>query len=269
MKQWQGILCLICWGLMLSMLAHESLADESCSKEVVCVEAVNKENGIDFFVKNLQAAEITITIEFPEFENLTAQVSFPYTGTYAGLKTTNAFTLTFRDSEAAWNYRYVYAWVWGTPQATHDNAYVYSLPYASGQTYAVVPGVNPVPEDFGDFQDLWAWAMPAGTPVHATRSGIVVGVNNAKPLKNLMIKHADGTLGQYFYLQAQVQVGQHVEVGQLLGASGNAGDAAPPHLLFFVHKALDGKHGQSFPLRFLTREGIGVALEEGQAYTAF
>jgi len=282
MKKLKETLFLFILNLVVITPFQKSFAGQACSKDVVCVDAVQKENTIAFSVKNLQTAEITITFEFEEFEKLTATMSFPYTATYPGLKTTNAFTLAISDPQA-WKYKYTYYWVWGTLQAKHDDSYMYSLPYASGQSYVVIRGSNANSSTSGDEQYAIEWAMPEGSPVHAARSGTVVGVKDTNTTGGsgeeyrdytnyIMIKHADGTIGEYDHLQAhgaKIQVGHHVQVGQLIGLSGNTGDSSAPNLWFVVYKPLDGKRLQSFPIRFLTREGLAVILEQGESYTAF
>ena len=167
--------------------------------------------------------------------------------------------------------------------AVHDDAYAYRLPYKAGATYKVIQGFNGTFSHFGEQAFAIDWAMPAGTPVLAAREGLVVDVKDANNVGGpgeefeeyanyVRIKHADGTIGEYDHFQvngAKVQVGQQVKAGDLIGLSGNTGRSTQPHLHFWVFKAVDGEHRESFPIHFKTRPATATILEQGQAYTAF
>ena len=102
-------------------------------------------------------------------------------------------------------------------------------------------------------------AMPVGTPIVAARAGTVVRVRNGQagrlpdPAGNhVRVEHADGTHSAYLHLRrgsVRVKPGQRVEVGTLLGESGNTGRSTGPHLHFVVQKAYGGVM-RSIPFRF-------------------
>jgi murein DD-endopeptidase MepM/ murein hydrolase activator NlpD len=120
-----------------------------------------------------------------------------------------------------------------------------------------------------------------GSPVLAARDGLVVLTRDGfdpgapdpafKKRANLVfIRHSDGTLGEYVHLlkgTVGVRPGQTVQAGQLLARSGNSGYTRGPHLHFMVFRAKDSKTRESLPIRFVTKQGSGVFLQEGQAYT--
>lgn len=256
--------------------------EKDCFDDVACVTPVWRGNQFEFLVENRQATNLTITFT-AELENMTANVEFPYTATYLRQQTTRAFALSVDDASATWQYDYHLDWTWGNLDADHDDGVVYVLPYQPGTAHEVIQGFNDTFSHFGDNQYALDWAMPEGTPVCAARSGIVVGVETShttnglseddKKLANyIRIQHADGTIGEYAHLQpggAQVQIGQNVEAGDIIGFSGNTGYSTRPHLHFFVYKAIDGKRRQSFPIKFRTREQTPTTLEEGKIYTAY
>src|SRR5262245_58391729 len=64
-----------------------------CTNELVRVTTQTEAHKVHFFVQNLQSVEVTVTFEMG-MERLTANVVFPYTQTFAGGRTTKAFTLT-------------------------------------------------------------------------------------------------------------------------------------------------------------------------------
>ena len=102
-------------------------------------------------------------------------------------------------------------------------------------------------------------AMPVGTPIVAARAGTVVKVRDGQggrlpdPAGNhVRIEHDDGTHSAYLHLSrgsVRVKPGQRVEVGTLLGKSGNTGRSTGPHLHFVVQKPY-GAAMVSIPFRF-------------------
>ncbi len=102
-------------------------------------------------------------------------------------------------------------------------------------------------------------AMPVGTPIVAARAGTVVKIRNGQggrlpdPAGNhVRVEHDDGTHSAYLHLSrgsVRVKPGQRVEVGTLLGKSGNTGRSTGPHLHFVVQKSYGGSM-LSIPFRF-------------------
>jgi murein DD-endopeptidase MepM/ murein hydrolase activator NlpD len=229
----------------------------------MCVITVENRDTIDFFVQNRQSAEITVTLE-ADSSGMTPDISLPYTHTYEGMKTTKAFSLAKKNNQGEPHYQYSFAWTWGSMQATHDDSYLYSLPYMPGDAYRVDQGFNGSYSHYGDFQYAIDWNMPQGTRIHAARGGVVAGFkdtsNEGGPDRKyqnsanyIMIKHDDGTIGEYAHLQqygVKVRLGERVQAGQLIGLSGNTGYSSGPHLHFFVYKAIDGERRESFPIQF-------------------
>lgn len=225
----------------------------------MCVTSVEQGDSVEFFVENHHTAEITVTLEVETGDGSVVS----NTETYPGQQRTKALTVP-KDKRRQSSYQFNFQWTWGSLHAQHQDAYRYTLPYTPGKAYRVDQGFNGSYSHSGDFQYAIDWNMPVGTPVHAARGGIVVGVKDSyseggpnRKYQNsanyVMIKHSDGTIGEYAHLQrgsAKVKVGDEVQEGQLLAASGNTGFSSGPHLHFFVYKAIDGGHRQSFPVRF-------------------
>ncbi|WP_413043645.1 M23 family metallopeptidase [Pseudomonas sp. YJ42] len=137
--------------------------------------------------------------------------------------------------------------------------YAYALPWKGGP-FRISQGAG------GDFShnspkgrfavDV---AMPVGTPIVAARAGTVLEVRNNQggrlpdPAGNYVrILHDDGSHSAYLHLKrgsVQVQSGQQVKAGALLGRSGNTGRSTGPHLHFVVQKAY-GDSMVSIPFRF-------------------
>ena len=101
--------------------------------------------------------------------------------------------------------------------------------------------------------------MPVGTPIIASRAGVVVKTENRQsgrgrdPSGNFVrVLHADGTMAVYLHLSqgsVRVKEGQRVAQGALLGLSGNTGNSTGPHLHFVVQRNT-GMGLVSIPFRF-------------------
>ncbi len=262
-------------------LAVTSAADEVCSKNIVCVETQQTDQGVTFTVKNLETYEVTVTLN-ATLKNMRADVELPLTATYAPKSATTVATITVADPQKIWRWDYRFDWTFGALGVTHDDTVVYELPYAVGKSFKVLQGFRGKFSHTGD--DLYAvdWEMPEETPVRAARGGRVVGVRDSfregAPKDSLrdfanfvMIKHDDGTIGEYDHFRKDgviVKVGDEVRAGDLIGYSGNVGFTTGPHLHFVVYRALDGKKRQSFPIRFRTATAESEAIKEGRIYTA-
>jgi murein DD-endopeptidase MepM/ murein hydrolase activator NlpD len=84
---------------------------------------------------------------------------------------------------------------------------------------------------------------PIGTPLKAALTGTVTGVGNTDAIRGcysygkwVMIKHSNGLSTMYAHLsQVNVDEGQSVATGQVIGYSGSTGYATGPHLHFGVY----------------------------------
>ncbi len=127
-----------------------------------------------------------------------------------------------------------------------DSTYVYSLPYAKGESYRVVQGSHSFFSHYGDF--AIDFKMKPGTAIHAARSGVVIfarGNNTGGGItrkfvgkgNGITIRHDDGTYAHYWHLKHNgilVRLGDTVTKGQRIGYSGSTGFSAFPHLHFEV-----------------------------------
>lgn len=84
---------------------------------------------------------------------------------------------------------------------------------------------------------------PQGTPLKASGDGVIVGTGNTDTAcrgasygKWVMIKHKNGLSSLYGHMELiRVKEGDQVEVGQIIGYSGNSGYSTGPHLHFTVY----------------------------------
>lgn len=97
-----------------------------------------------------------------------------------------------------------------------------------------------------------------GSPIYATREGVVVGTNNSCPNNGYYGSRCGGTYGNYVIIEhenniftmyahlttdVQVSVGQQVSKGQIIGLMGNSGSSTGPHLHFGVSTGMPNTAG--------------------------
>ena len=179
---------------------------------------------------------------------------------------------------------YVHA-QFGDPRA-YPEPYVYALPYPHGRTFAVLQGFHGAFSHRGNNEYAVDFNCPVATPVVAARPGLVVAINASaqgsgtsseflddKRGNFVIVRHADGTLGEYMHLSpsgVEVRPGQRVERGQELALSGNTGFSSTPHLHFQVMTAaFDGMAKQSFPFEFALGPRHASVPVQGQRYAAW
>jgi murein DD-endopeptidase MepM/ murein hydrolase activator NlpD len=95
----------------------------------------------------------------------------------------------------------------------------------------IINGLPRAPHSGADF------SADAGTPVVAANSGTVALVAEMFfPGRLVILDHGLGLYTLYFHLQeVQVESGQKVERGEIIGAVGSTGRATGPHLHFGAH----------------------------------
>ena len=245
------------------------------------VKVFSKEMGgvTHFYVQNLEAAEVTATFEM-KTTNLKGSQDFPYTSTFPGHQTVEAFTLSPVTRGLPWDFAYTNYFTIGNVTAVHDDGYVYSLPYEVGKSFRVTQGYHGKFSHTGPDEYAIDWKMPLGTPVYAARGGVVVkskdDSDQGGPDRKyqdcancILIQHSDQTIGIYAHLQKggnKVKVGDVVKTGDCIGMSGNTGFTSGPHLHFSVFKARNGKERESIPVKFRTQEAAAETLTCDQTY---
>ena len=160
-----------------------------------------------------------------------------------------------------------------------DSSYIYGLPFPEGDSRLLLQGYrskfshkNRMALDF---------KMKKGSRIAAARDGVVLRVEerytkggiNKKYLGKanlIVIRHADGSQAMYAHLQhngADVNPGDSVRKGQVIGRSGSTGYSALPHLHFIVWGPVPGGGRSQLPTRFLTSKGVQY-LKPGKKYRA-
>ena len=116
--------------------------------------------------------------------------------------------------------------------------------------------------------------MPIGTRVVAARAGEVTfveerfadGTRTSGQGNGIFVRHADGTIAMYWHLTTNgvlVEIGEHVEQGQVIALSGDSGDSTAAHLHFAVFQG-----SINLPITFRNTRPHPHGLIVGESYRA-
>jgi murein DD-endopeptidase MepM/ murein hydrolase activator NlpD len=267
-----AVLCLFAFALNLS----------AAEQKLIKITTQKKDGDTQFFIENLQYADVTVTIEL-DLKNLDSTAPVPFTATIPPRQKVPVFNLTAADPKKDSSWSYTYYATWGSLDVEHDDTQMYLLPYPTGLSFPVSQGFHGKYSHTGGDSYSIDFKMPEGSPVHAARDGVVVGIKDDSNVGGsdkkfewdanyILIKHSDGTLGHYVHLQksgVKINIGDQVKAGQFIGLSGNTGHSTGPHLHFAVFKAQTGKQRETLPVKFRTTPLLAEVLFEGRSYKAF
>lgn len=264
--------------LFLLLFTTAFLFQENGNVEIYRVE---QEDRLEVYAKNTNIYPVTIEVDL-RIENLTPDKKLPYTTTISARNNKKIMELEFANKEQGWGFRSSFRYYMGNIFARHNDSFAYRLPYPKGDSYRVTQGFGGEFSHGGELQHALDMDLPEGTPVYAARGGTVVMMEEGNSVggatENMMqyanfitVMHDDDTFADYSHLQhngVNVELGQRVRMGQLIGYSGSTGFATGPHLHFVVKKAKKGGGFISIPVRFTTTEGI-IQLREGETYIGY
>ncbi len=257
------LICLIGLGVT----AWDANASRYCVEDWACAGVTERDKQHKVWVSNERQYPITMTL-LVTTENLEDAVGqkgdFEITKVVPGNHKIPVLSLQQADPDERWRYHYSFDWSVGDMHAEHDDEYRYLVPYEQGAFYEVIQGYNGGFSHHGSESYSIDFGMPVGTPIHAARGGTVVDTAEhhnkgggsqayAQYANYVIVLHNDGTTGEYFHLMHQgveVEVGQHVYPGELLGYSGNTGFSTTPHLHFAVYRARPKGDFESIPIIF-------------------
>jgi len=150
------------------------------------------------------------------------------------------------------------------PAWPDDMSPVYILPFPESVEERVArPGGRYAHENFPESRYAVDFLLDVDTPILCAREGTVVMTKDdsdrwgldvalAHEANYVVVDHGDGTYAEYIHLgkdAVEVEKGQYVGAGDLLGYTGLSGCMSHPHLHFNAFEIEDGR-GISIPAEF-------------------
>ena len=164
----------------------------------------------------------------------------------------------------------------GSSDTKADTDYLYAVPFGGPLPRELIQGFNGPYSHLGGMSYALDFAMPEGTPILASRPGIVLYVQDGfsegglnpdllERANVVVVAHRDGSMASYGHLAPEIPVsrGQRLREGDLLGRSGSTGFAGGPHLHFHVGLRLLRDPGRTIPIRLKGPEGRELSLVVG------
>jgi len=158
-----------------------------------------------------------------------------------------------------------------------DSSHIYTLPFEQRKNVFLVQAYESKMSHKGEV--ALDFKLKKGTKICAARDGVVITLRRdadkgglkqeyLSEANYITIRHTDGSVAHYWHLQkngVNVNPGDTIKTGQIIGYSGNTGYSAFPHLHFEVQGYnAEGKFVQ-LPTRFYTNKGI-IYLRPGKFY---
>lgn len=261
------------------MLLAQGAPDNS--REPVFLETKRLDNVLVILGVNTFAYPVTLTVEVSG-ENYNLDRPSPVTVVLNGGQKRRLFRVTVDDRSKPLKINRKYHWFAGNIHASHDDSFIYRLPFETNNSFVLSQGFDGEFSHSGNLKFALDFTMPVGTPVVAARGGIVVernmnfeaggpSIGLSERSNFVVLIHDDGTFGVYAHLEKNgvvVEEGDRVRSGEVIAYSGNTGYSSGPHLHFMVTKLQKDGSSISLPIRFKAERGIVTSPEAGQKYTA-
>lgn len=280
-RSFQSLLLSLFVFLLYSGIAADSYAQAPKEEKSVEVNSVQSNDTFHLNATNKNPYSITLTIEVMG-DNFKLNTRQPVTKIIEPNSTEHLLSVFADEKNKNFKFNTSYKWIMGNTRASHDDSYVYSLPFSKGKSYRVGQSYDGDFSHSGNIRYSVDFMMPLKSQIRAARSGYVVQLKEdsnrggtAEVYKDqsnfVVIEHDDGTFAEYAHLSENgvlVNLGQKVYEGQIIGLSGNTGYSSGPHLHFMVLKVNEDGTNESLPVRFKTESGIVERFEEGKFYMA-
>jgi murein DD-endopeptidase MepM/ murein hydrolase activator NlpD len=160
-----------------------------------------------------------------------------------------------------------------------DDSYIYRLPFENKKKVFLIQAYESNMSHRGE--KALDFKIKKGTKICAARDGVVSAMRKDSDKGGLKqeymmdanyisITHNDGSVAHYWHLQkngVNVNIGDTIKTGQLIGYSGSTGYSAFPHLHFEVQGYNTSGSFVQIPTRFYTNKGIKY-LRPGKFYRA-
>jgi len=248
-------------------------------KKKVHIEISRVKNKIYIKFVNTNIYDVTLHV-VPKYQNIKFNKNIKNEFVIAAKSSYRYDTLKLLSGKSYYSYKY--SWTMGAKNISHNDSYLYKLPYKQGTSHIVSQGYNGLKTHKGRSAYSIDFSMPEGTKIYAARDGIVVKIKQNSNIGGydkkfsmsgnfVRILHDDGTFATYYHLQYRgvlVVVGEKVSQGEAIAYSGNTGYSSGPHLHFSVFKAANANHTKTIPIKIVSKEGIITQPQKGHYYTA-
>jgi murein DD-endopeptidase MepM/ murein hydrolase activator NlpD len=237
---------------------------------ITALQVERTPTGADVYASNQIGGPVEIELKLTDASNVDTLPALPLRQVLpAGQGRVLVTRISVLAAEQPASYGLTMAAMPGDPRSV-PRPVNYSLPLDDNSGWQVGQGFH---GGFShhDEQNLYAvdLIVPEGTPVLAARSGVVMQTESGFDRAGLSadkygdranlirILHDDGSMAIYAHLKENgvyVRVGQHVDLGQQIGITGNTGFSSGPHLHFCV-QVNRGMRLVSIPFRMVGPNG--------------
>ena len=225
---------------------------------LVKLETKKHSAGETLLVRNDLYAPVEIELRLDKVSNAVGVPDEPIRWVLPPRSKIRLVTLAPQDAGKPLRYKPRLRYAMGDPRL-QPLVYRYPLPWRGGP-FKLTQGAN---GRYSHYTPKGRYAMdiamPEGTPILASRGGMVVKTENHQsgrgnnPSGNFVrILHDDGTMGVYLHLMrgsVSVREGQRIASGTPIARSGNTGNSTGPHLHFVVQRNV-GLALESIPFNF-------------------
>ncbi len=267
-------------SLMLASCATASEAPvrrdaPNCAWQV-CVQSAETLTGRVYRAVNRGPVAATVVLSFNSLQNLRAHVRLPAERVVPPRSTETLVRLRRIQRDRPATAEASIAIDLGSSDTKADTDYLYAVPFGGPLPRELIQGFNGPYSHLGGMSYALDFAMPEGTPVLASRPGILLyvqdGFSEGGPDPDLLeranvvvVAHRDGSMASYGHLAPGIPVspGRRVGEGDLLGRSGSTGFAGQPHLHFHVGLRLLRDPGRTISVKLKGPEGRELGLVVG------
>ena len=267
-------------SLMLASCATASEAPvrrdaPNCAWQV-CVQSAETPTGRVYRAVNREPVAATVVLSFHSLQNLEAHVRLPAERVVPPRSTETLVRLRRIQRDRPATAEASIAIDLGSSDTKADTDYLYAVPFGGPLPRELIQGFNGPYSHLGGMSYALDFAMPGGTPILASRPGIVLYVQDGfseggldpdllERANVVVVAHRDGSMASYGHLAPEIPVsrGQRLREGDLLGRSGSTGFAGGPHLHFHVGLRLLRDPGRTIPIRLKGPEGRELSLVVG------
>jgi murein DD-endopeptidase MepM/ murein hydrolase activator NlpD len=247
------------------------------TKPAVTARRVDGSDESTYYFFNHWHGPVEIRVRIENAKNMVTIPNLPTRFVIQDFGETPLVVLQPKQKGQTWSYRLVYDAVPGDYRAKPDRSHLYRLPFRASDRFYLGQAFGGM-ATHTDKQSYHAVdiTMPVGTPILATRDGIVMNVEEdyygagqkqkyATRANHVRILHEDGTMAIYAHMDLEsvaVRAGRTVLAGELIGLSGNTGFSTGPHLHFAVQRNMNGEL-QSIPFNFDNGRGQALTPKAG------